>query len=260
MKLLPPVPFRRKRGAEQESVSPESYRLDLRPRDFFNHLLQFDRLRLVIRAQGLTLCRETEFGHFFSERDRCADPVSGLSVAPDLVTGIYLHHDQAAPPSFEIAFRDIGFACAIHPDPGSPARRITKAIVASFAVVRESSGNLRTSGAARWLDQSLHLPGERPRTFSRLLETDAPGEFQIDILASAFGFTGTFSPGRTDREGSTLKLSDRAGGTVVHADPGSPAVKLPAALAPDAIRPCQVPDLTLSSPRPNPVLSVTQPC
>ncbi|MCB1089273.1 MAG: hypothetical protein KDM63_19710 [Verrucomicrobiae bacterium] len=202
-------------------------------------MFHFDRPRLVIRGNGVALCRETEFGIFFPDGRRYVDPVSGLEVVPDRITRICLHQDHAAPPSIEIEFREEGFACAIYPGGTPQSRASLGELVNRLAEGPESSEALRAAGAARWLDECLEWgSGLDARIESILKPTRHSREFLIDLSGLGFSFAGPFRPNHVDAGAGHLRVSDCRHRTVLYTTSASDAALLPGKLSGVAIRPC----------------------
>ena len=181
----------------------------------------------------MALCRETEFGVFFLAGDRYVDQVSGLEIVLDQVTGLFLHHDQHSPPSFEIQFREEGFACAIYPSGTPRSLETLDGIVKSFATEPADPAELRAAGAARWLDECLALPAsdsiEAREPFLRA--TEKPGELQLELQSEGFSFSGPFQPGNLDSDGGILRISDCRHKTVVYSSTSLGSNHLPPKLA-----------------------------
>lgn len=233
MRLLSAVPFRKKRTPKPFAPAACSHRLALRPRAFLNQLFHFDQPRLVIRGNGLALCRETEFGVFFLSGDRYVDQVSGLEIVLDQVTGLFLHHDEHSPPSFEIRFREEGFACAIYPSGTPRSRETLDSIVKSFATEQADPAELRAAGAARWLDECLALPASDSSEVREpfLKATEKPDEFQLELQTEGYSFAGPFQPGNVDTDDGVLRISDCRHKTVVYSSAKLGANHLPPKLA-----------------------------
>ncbi|MCB1063983.1 MAG: hypothetical protein KDN20_13805 [Verrucomicrobiae bacterium] len=227
MNLLSPASLRNRQHCSLAPIQSQSYSLALRPRAFLNQLLHFDHPKLVIRNRGFALCRETEFGVFFSEEENYADPVSGLRIRPDQIRGIFFHQQAGAPPTFELLFEDAGFVCAIHPSNAQNSRNTIEHILRSFPCRAVDGERLRAAGAAAWLDEHLEMGSDSPDAWSEISQINDSSGFRLSTGRAGFAFEGCFQPWVADRDGAVVRLSDRGQQTVVFANLLDGSVSLP---------------------------------
>lgn len=205
------------------SSAPASLRLCLRPHAFLNQLLHLNQPRLIVRSHALTLYQETEFGVFFRDantsRPWLADPVSGLSIDPEKISGIFLLHQTGAPSSFEICTHSSGFALAIQPTNAADLSSV-KRIADSFGEARIESTDLIKAGAGAWLDDQMpHSPeleatpsGQKPLSFDL-----ASGHVQVCASGPGYRISDSFIPGYVDRDENSFRIADQTHRRVVFA-------------------------------------------
>ncbi|MCB1086052.1 MAG: hypothetical protein KDM63_03330 [Verrucomicrobiae bacterium] len=230
MRLTLPNLVRRKGPVKAETLPPACFQLAPRTDDFLDRLRLFDRSRLVIRGEGLTICRDTAFGDFPTGKGQRRDLVSGLALAPERVTGIYLFRERGMPPAFEIALMGEGFRLAIIPASSESARQTLRAVLHDLSAERCDGHALREAGAAMWLDESLNMVPMSARAGSAITRVQEGGGFRFSVWSDGFDFACEFEPQREDRDGSVLRWSDRSQQSTAHFDLRNQSLRCPSVL------------------------------
>ena len=204
--------------------------LDLDPSVFLDFLQYLDRPGLIVRGGSIALFRRTDFGPFRPDSESTRfrhDAQSGLSIDPGRIRRICLLAGGSAPPVFEVDLVGHGFALAVLPGNSEADRVATWSFVHTHRATAVAYESVRREGAAAWLDEIGSAAC--PDWSNRLVFDRDSGTVAVSLSSPALSASARFQPALTDRDGDTLKLSDRRADTVLHFRAGeeSPFLSFP---------------------------------
>ena len=202
---------------------------------FLNQLLHLDQTHLIVRTNGLSIAKWTEFGVFFSCRLSTDtiwlnDPVSGVAIDPSQIRAFYaarLGPDE--PISFEIEFLTGGIALSIQTDAVHSSLDAASRIVNAFGIEPVAHQSLRQLGAGAWLDDWRLGDAGWANVKQRSLLTGAvAGCCPVSIQLSSPGLIAEakLCPSFLDFDGPVARFADPTCETVCLTDLASPCVRV----------------------------------
>lgn len=196
---------------------------------FLSHLSLFSAVSLIVRGEGVSLFRRTQFGDFhplgFLGESSRHDLMSGLTLDASLVRRICYLSGGVSPGAFELEFEGIGFSLALLPKISPGNHDIIASLLVSFGTDQVTPESIRRRGASDWLDEGFTSHGKQWR--NRIGFDRERRMVDVLIQSGPLAIGCRMSPVVADRDRNIIRLSDTAGNTVLHFDSRTTAFSTP---------------------------------
>lgn len=194
---------------------PRAELLRIEPEEFFALLEHLEDTKTILRANGGTLFRTTQFGIFVKQESGVLiDLVSGLFIDPESVEAIYRVQDGERE-TFEIRVEDMGIPLTVVPGRSCVRRRSMNAFASIPVDENVPLDELRSLGAGAWLDEALPFQPEEELRIGLSKSSFGQGRFDLQLASPHLGITIQIQVTYSDRDGSCFRLWDASSESVV---------------------------------------------